>query len=122
MSQSTPAPTPLGRTVVQHLIPACRAATSQSRVAQHLLRLTLGLVLVAGRAMLSRVLLVLGRADRDWSAAYRLFSCGRVDVDVLRRHAVVRWLALVGPHRPLVTVVDGTQLPRTGRRIPGAGW
>jgi hypothetical protein len=35
---------------------------------------------------------------------------------------VARWLAQVGPRAPLVTVLDGTQLPRTGRRMPGAGF
>jgi hypothetical protein len=84
--------------------------------------LTVGLLLVSGRTMLSRVLLVLGWGGRDWSAAYRLFSRGRLDLEVVRQDVVARWLGQLGPRAPLVTVVDGTQLPRTGRRMPGTGF
>src|SRR5699024_10885913 len=119
--QSTP-PTPsLGTTLLTWLVPVCLAATRQPRVARRLMLLTVGLVLVSGRTMLSRVLLVMGWGDTDWSAAYRLVSRGRVDLEVLRREVVRRWLAQLGPRTPLVTVLDGTQLPRTGRRMPGAG-
>jgi hypothetical protein len=121
MSQFTP-PTPsLGTTLLAGLVPVCLAATRQHRVGWRLVHLTVGLLLVGGRTMLSRVLLVLGRGDTDWSASYRLFSRGRVDLEVLRRDVVGRWLAQLGPRTPLVTVRDGTQLPRTGRHMPGAG-
>ena len=121
MSQSSASTSPLGTTVLTILTPLCLAATAQRRVGRRLIGLTFGLLLVSGRTMLSRVLLVLGLADQDWSAAYRLFACRRVDVDVLRRGVVARWLAQLGPRSPLLTVLDGTQLPRTGRRMPGAG-
>ena len=122
MSQSTPATPSPGTILFTWLVPVCLAATRQRRVGQRLVHLTVGLLLVGGRTMLSRVLLVLGQGDMDWSAAYRLFARGRVDLEVLRREVVQRWLAQLGPRTPLVTVVDGTQLPRTGRRMPGAGW
>lgn len=121
MSQFTPATPSPGTILFAWLIPVCLAATRQRRVGQRLVHLTVGLLLVGGRTMLSRVLLVLGRGDTDWSAAYRLFSRGRVDLEVLRRDVVGRWLAQLGPRTPLVTVLDGTQVPRTGRRMPGAG-
>lgn len=122
MSQSSASTPSLGTTVLAMLTPLCLAATRQRRVGCRLVRLTLGVLLVGGRTMLSRVLLVLGLGAQDWSAAYRLFSQGRVDLEVLRRGVVIRWLALVGPHTPLVTVLDGTQLPRTGKKMPGAGF
>ena len=95
MSQSTPTTPSLGTTVLAWIGPACLAATRQRRVGRRLVLLTLGLLVVGGRTMLSRVLLVLGRAETDWSAAYRLFSRGRVDLEVLRREVVRRWLAQV---------------------------
>lgn len=122
MSQSSASPPSLGMTVLTILTPLCLAATAQRRVGHRLVLLTLGVLLVSGRTMLSRVLLVLGLADQDWSAAYRLFSGRRVDVEVLRRGVVTRWLEVVGARAPLVTVLDSTQVPRTGKRMPGAGF
>lgn len=122
MSQCTPPVPTLGTAFVTTLRLLCRDATRQSRVAERLLQLTLALVLVSGRRMVSRLLVWLGRGDDDWSAAYRLFTRGRVDLEVVRRAVVVRWIALHRPGTPLLTVLDGTQLPRTGRHMPGAGW
>ena len=118
MAQSTPATPSLGTTVLARIGPVCDAATRQRRVGRRLVLLTVGLLLVSGRTMLSRVLLVLGLATDDWSAAYRVFAGGRVDLEVLRRGVVARWLALQRPHTPLVTVLDGTQLPpHAGSRV-----
>lgn len=122
MFQCTPASPSLGTTFLTTVRPLCRDATRQRRVAERLLMLSVGVLLVSGRRMVSRIVVVLGLADEDWSAAYRLFRCGRVDLEVLRRAVVARWLAVQRPHAPLVTVLDGTQLPRTGRHLPGAGW
>jgi hypothetical protein len=122
MSQSTPAIPSLGTLFVARIEPVCLAATRQRRVGRRLVLLSLGLLLASGRTMLSRVLLVLGLSDQDWSAAYRLFTGRRLDLEVLRRDVVARWLALLGSRAPLVTVLDSTQLPRTGKKMPGTGF
>lgn len=97
-------------------------ATRQRRTALRVVLLTVGLVLVPGRTMLSRVLQVMGVATRDWSAAYRVFARPRLNIDHLRRLLIARWVALYPAGDPVVVVVDGTQLPRTGRKIPGVGF
>lgn len=97
-------------------------ATHQRRTALRLLVLTMGLVLVSGRSMVSRMLVVLGLGWRDWTAAYRVFSDERVSIVCLRSQLVAAWLALHAADAPVVVVVDGTQLPRTGRKIPGVGF
>lgn len=97
-------------------------ATHQRRTALRILLLTIGLVLVTGRSMVSRVLMVLGMTARDWSAAYRIFATPRLDIRALRIQVTARWLRCSAPHDPAVLVVDATQLPRVGRKIPGAGY
>lgn len=98
------------------------AATCQRRTALRLLMLTVGLVLVSGRSMVSRMLVVLGFGWHDWTAAYQIFSHPRVDITVLRTQIMAQWMALYEDDAPLVLVVDGTQLPRTGRKVPGVGF
>lgn len=121
MSQSTPPSPALGTIIVDQLRPLCLAATGQERVGLRLLARTMGLLVVSGRTMLTRVLLALGLSWRDWSAAYRLFRQGRLDWDVLRRGVVARWLASYPADGLLLVVLDGTQLPRTSRTMPGVG-
>ena len=99
-----------------------RNATRQRRTGLRLLLLTMGLVLVTGRSMISRMLIVMGMGSRDWSAMYRVFSTPRFDIRALRHQVMAHWLRLYAPHDPVVVVVDATQLPRTGRKIPGSGW
>ena len=123
MAQSTPpTPVPFSTRLETRLRPLCLAATGQPRVGQRLLALTMGMLLVSGRTMLTRMLLALGLAWHDWTAAYRLFQRSRFDLDVLRRGVVADWQALYAGDAPLVVVLDGTQLPRTSRKLPGVGF
>lgn len=99
-----------------------RQATRQRRTGAQALVLTVGLLLVVGRTMLSRVLIATGRSTRDWSAAYRLFAHGRIRSDELWRQVALRWEHLYPDQAPVVMVMDATQLPRTGTKIPGSGF
>lgn len=113
-------------TVSTHFVTTCTTmlqhATRQRRTALRVLVLTIGLVLVTGRAMVSRLLMVTGMATGDWTAAYRVFAQGRIDITDLWQQVTTAWLGLYNDDAPVVVVVDGTQLPRTGRKIPGAGF
>lgn len=118
----TPAPDPLLVWVLRFLTDAARRATRQRRVADRLVGLTLAMLLTVGRHTLTRALVTAGQGQCDWSAAYRLFSRERVDLDLLRRGLVAHLTAHL-PHRsPLVVVLDGTQLGRTSRTLVGVGW
>lgn len=97
-------------------------ATRQRRTALRALLLTLGLVLVSGRTMVSRILMVTGYVTTDWTAAYRVFAHARIDLASLRTQVTADWLALHDATAPAIVVVDGTQLPRTGQKIPGVGF
>lgn len=119
---STPPPDPLLHWVLRVLGQAARSATRQQRVADRLVQLTLALILTIGRHTVTRALVTAGQGQQDWTAAYRLFRRGRVDVEVLRR-GLVQQVTHHRPHRtPLVVVLDGTQLGRTSRRLVGVGW
>ncbi|MCO5223923.1 MAG: transposase [Thermomicrobiales bacterium] len=115
-----PDPTTFSTQFVTTCATMLRHATHQRRTGR-LLVLTVGLVLVTGRSMVSRMLLVMGMASRDWTATYRVFSAPRVAISALQRQVIAHWLRLYARHDPVVVVVDGTQLPRTGRKMPGSG-
>jgi hypothetical protein len=118
----TSSPDPLLGWILRVLTHAAQRSTRQQRVADRLVHLTLALLLTLGRHTLTRVLVTAGLGHLDWSAAYRLFSRQRVDLEVLRRLLVWR-LTRRWPHRrPLVVVLDGTQLGRTSRKLVGVGW
>ena len=113
-------------TFSSHFVTTCATmlqhATRQRRTALRALLLTVGLVMVTGRSMISRVLMVMGMETHDWTAFYRVCGCARIDLDDLRTQVTAQWHGLYSDDAPAVVVVDGTQLPRTGRKIPGAGF
>lgn len=113
------------RSVLTQLTPllmALAATAAQQRTRERIVTLCLGYVQALGRHTITGVLRSLGRDGLDWSAAYRLFSQGRLDLEVARRRGLATVLTTRGADDPLVVVVDGTQLPRTSPRLPGVGW
>jgi hypothetical protein len=120
---SPPAGSPLLREVWP-LLAAHRPAVRQRRCFARLRALVLGHLDLgaAPRPPLTQVLRALGLVDADWSAFYRLFSRPRLDYGVLTRCFVRATLADMPPERPYVTVVDGVQVPRSSRTMPGTSW
>ncbi|MBL8129498.1 MAG: hypothetical protein JNM64_17820 [Chloroflexia bacterium] len=113
------------RPVLPQLLPlllALAVTARQHRTQERLLTLCLGYLQTLGRHTLTGVLRSLGREGRDWSAAYRLFSQARVDLNAGRRILLAAVLETLGANDPLVVVLDGTQLARTSARFPGVGW
>jgi hypothetical protein len=107
---------------LQPLLLAVVVTCRQRRTGALLLTLCVGLLQALGRHTLTQVLAGLGRGECDWSAAYRLFSQARFDLAAGRQALLARLLALIPADRPLVVVLDGTQLARTSRRFVGTGW
>lgn len=120
-AHDTPAPPPLAAAWFA-LLGAYRPAVRQERSFARLALVSVGSVLALGRHTLSQVLVALGVADADWTAWYRLFNRGRVDVLAMQTTLVTQVVAEVALTGPLVVGVDGTQLPRTSRRLPGCGY
>ncbi|MDQ2651402.1 MAG: transposase [Chloroflexota bacterium] len=113
------------RPVLSHLLPlllTLALTARQRRTRERLLTLCLGYVQTLGRHTLTGVLRSLGRDGLDWSAAYRLFSQGRIDLEAARRRLLASVLSTLSTDDPLVVVLDGTQLARTSPRFPGVGW
>jgi DDE superfamily endonuclease len=113
------------RPVLPVLLPLLLAlvmTARQVRTQECLLTLCLGYVQTLGRHTLTGVLRSLGREGLDWSAAYRLFSQARFDLEAARRKLVETVLETLAANDPLVVVLDGTQLARTSPRFPGVGW
>jgi hypothetical protein len=104
------------------LLAAHRPAVAQTRCFVRLCALVLGFVLGVTRPTITSVLLTLGLTDADWSAFYRLFSHERVDYDLLTRCYLGQTLAQMPAEGSYVAVLDGTQLPRSSRTMPGTAW
>jgi SRSO17 transposase len=63
-----------------------------------------------------------GREDEDWSSAYRLFECGRIDKGALFAPAKDAVLKRIDSDEPLVVMMDDTLVRKRGRKVCGAAW
>ena len=88
----------------------------QQRSFQQARRLALGGLLACGRRQLSRILCALGLQDRDWSAAYYLFSRCRWEPQQLFA-PILRQALPFCRGRLIGVAVDDTRLRKTGRSI-----
>lgn len=105
------------------LLAGSRTAVQQERVFLRLVHLTVGVMLNLGRQTQSHVLVTLGLGAEDWSAWYRVFNRSRVRLARLHEQVVDEVCQIVpAGDAVLAVVVDGTQLPRTSRRLPGCGF
>jgi hypothetical protein len=126
-AHDTPAPPSAGPpslgSALFALLAAYRPVTQQERVFVRLVHLTLASLLALGRHTLSQCLVALGVGGLDWSAWYRLFNRSRLDMTTLQATLVAQVVREVPVAAPvLAAAVDGTQLPRSSRRLPGCGY
>jgi hypothetical protein len=120
-AQDTPSATPLVDTLFA-LLGAYRGATRQRRVFVRVAHLSLACLLGLGRHTIAQLLVALGIGDADWTAWYRLFNRGRIDVAAVQATLLTQALASVPATAPaLVAAVDATQLPRSTKAMPGSG-
>lgn len=119
MSESiTPALLP----TLETLLSAHQSAFRQARPRQRATALALGQLMVLGRHTLTQTLTTLGLGEADWSAFYRLFSVPRLDYDELTHCFLQETLRAVPSEQPYLVAVDGVQLPRHSRTMPGTSW
>ncbi len=107
---------------LQTLLAAHRPAFAQARPYQRSVALVFASLFAFARHTVTQLLLALGLTDSDWSAWYRLFSVPRLDYDALSAQFLRETLVQLPADGPYVTVVDGVQLPRNSRRMPGTSW
>ena len=74
-----------------------------------------------GRRTISQTVCMLGRADQDWSADYKLFSRSPWKPDELFNPIIAQYLQRYAKG-PIVVALDDTKLHKTGKHIPGASW
>jgi hypothetical protein len=98
-----------------------RAACGQERSFQRLRGLALAACVNYGRQTISQQLATLGLSD-DWSAFYRLFSTPRCDYERLCHQCAEASLALIPEQGACVAAIDGTQIPRHSRTMPGTSY
>lgn len=104
------------------LLQAHRRAFRQERTFLRALGLVLGELFTFARHTVTQGLLALGLTDGDWSAWYRLFSRPRFDEAQLAECLFAETLAQVPPDQPYTIGVDGVQVPRSSRKMPGTSW
>jgi hypothetical protein len=76
---------------------------------------------VMGRHSITRTLCALGRADKDWSADYKMYSRSRWNPDRLFEPTMDHYLERY-PKRPITCAIDDTKLHKTGKKIETASW
>jgi hypothetical protein len=117
-SPTTPLLEALGRLLLSH-----RPAFLQERTFLRAKALILGHLFCFARRTITQALLALGLTDHDWSAFYRLFGVsGRIDYEILSGIFFRQTLPHLPPSGPYVAVVDGVQIPRSSRTMPGTSW
>jgi hypothetical protein len=94
----------------------------QQRVCDRLRLHLLWLVLCLSRHTITGLLYTGTRQFLDWTADYRLYSRGRVDVgqlfDVVRQEVE----SMLPPSSPLVVAMDDSILRKSSQKIPGVAW
>ena len=99
-----------------------RGAFAQQRTADRARTLALSALTCLGRRTLSGLLCTAGQQFRDWSAAYRLFECERLDSQALWRVPLHNVLHTLPPDSPVVALLDDTLLRKRGHHIAGTSW
>ena len=116
---------PQNEKLLKHLIELIevhRPVFKQERIYQRAIALLFGEIMVFARHTISQILLCLGLVREDWSAWYRFFSDGRFDYDKASEILFAETLKHVGEDELYVVGGDGTQTPRSSRKMEGSGW
>ncbi|HEY7062969.1 MAG TPA: hypothetical protein VII06_15940 [Chloroflexota bacterium] len=118
---SPPAAPPLVAALLGLLL-AHRVTFKQERPYQRCVALVFASLFAFARHTVTQFLTALGLGAADWSAWYRLFSAPRLDYEALSGQFLRETLAHIPVAAPFVAAVDGVQLPRHSRTMPGTGW
>lgn len=98
-----------------------RQAFAQRRSQRRALQHAVALLCSLGRRTISRTLCLLGRAQQDWSADYRLFSRSGWKAETLFDPVIEHYLAHYRDG-PIAVALDDTKLRKTGRKIESVSW
>lgn len=104
------------------LLQAHRDIFKQERTYQRVVALVVAEVFAFARHTVTQLLMSLGQTDVDWSIWYRVFSQGRFVYEQAQAVLVRETLKHVSSDAVYVVAGDGTQTPRSSRKLEGAGW
>lgn len=107
---------------LEELLEAHRPIFKQGRIFERIKALIFGEIMAFGRHTLSQIILSLGLVNEDWTAWYRLFSQGRFQEEKANEVLLRECLKEIESEDLLVLGGDGTQTPRTSKKIEGTGW
>ena len=116
---------PQNTSLIKHLfelLQAHRPIFKQERIYQRVVALVLAEIFVFARHTVTQMLMSLGMVEQDWSAWYRLFSARRFVYDKACEVLFGETLKHVSEDDVYVVGVDGTQTPRSSRKLEGSGW
>ena len=99
-----------------------RPAFNQERVYWRVIALVFAELFAFGRHTVTQLLLTLGIVDDDWSGWYRLFSRGRFNEEAVNEVLTRIAMEQTEDVEPFVIGVDGFQVPRKSKTMPGTGW
>lgn len=104
------------------LLHAHRGVFKQERTYQRVVALVEAEIFALARHTVTQLLMCLGQTEADWSIWYRLFSQRRFDYNQASEVLMSETLNHVGEEAVYVVVGDGTQTPRSSRKLEGSGW
>lgn len=104
------------------LLEAHRGVFRQERTYQRVVMLVLAELFVLARHTVTQLLMSLGQTEGDWSSWYRLFSQGRFRYEAASAVLLRETLKHVPEEAVYVVAGDGTQTPRSSRKLEGSGW
>jgi hypothetical protein len=94
---------------------------AQKRTHHRAVEHALSLPMVLGRRTISRTICSLDRAQRDWSADYKLFSRSDWAPEGLFAPILSDYLQRY-PQGPIAMAFDDTKVAKTGKKIAGTSW
>ena len=106
----------------ERLFDQARSAFAQERTFRRAKTLAMSALVGLGRRTVSGMLCTSAQQFCDWSAAYRLFEQQRFDREALFAPVRRTVLERLGPHQPLVAMMDDTLIRKRGRKVHGTGW
>ena len=104
------------------LLEVHRALFGQGRVYHRTVALMMAEPFVFAQHTVTQPLMSLGLTEQDWSAWRRLFNQGRFPYERASEEVFGETLKHVGEDELYVVGGDGTQTPRSSRKMEGAGW
>lgn len=104
------------------LVDAHAPICQQTRTFLRVKALLLAELFCFGRHRITDLLMTLGLATEDWTSWYRLFTTPRIDFEKAHQIMFQEVLTHVSDDELFVVAGDGTQTPRTGKKIEGTGF